>query len=491
MNLMSILGPVAFLVLQALVLWVGPAAVRAPAAHVAMVLGPLCAGLACVWRARRELEPARGAWHAAAISMALWTVGMFLNLWHELIAQSKDAMYPDAMLAFNLSDVPLVFLLASAWQRDTRSLVRWVDGVVALALGVAYYQLNWHSASSMRTADDVSASAILWLLDVLNVYITLGALVRWRAAELPDERAFFRSLTLYSLFSLVLVNVNNHWIASNPAFGPEVSSAITASFALFAHFALRGPTQAKPVSVAPALVLTVRGASSMMLAGTLLIVCLVLVRVNYGLGVVGVLVAVVGHWMRSTVDQVSHIMRGDAMQRLHSELQDIARTDALTGVPNRHFLRPALDNLWRMHRHDGRPLAVLMIDVDHFKQFNDRYGHPAGDACLREVATALKQALVRPGDVLARYGGEEFIALLHDVDAAAAGVVGERLRAAVQALQIPHADGQPGVVTASVGTASTHSPTATTVMSSATALVEAADLALYRAKQAGRNRVEG
>jgi diguanylate cyclase (GGDEF)-like protein len=481
--------PLAFLCLQLLVLWAGPASIRPVAAHAAMVLGPLCAGLVCVWRARQEPEPARGAWRAAAMCLGLWTIGMVLNFWHEQVEHSKDVMYPDAMLAFNLSDVPLVYLLASAWQRDNRSLVRWVDGAVALALGVAYYQLNWKAASSMASVDQISSSAIIWLLDVLNVYITFGALVRWRAAEVPAERDFFKSLALYSVCSLVLVNLNNHWIANNPAFGPEASSAITASFALLAYFALRRPAQGEAIRVSPALVLTVRGASSMMMAGTLLIVSLVLMRVDYPLGVAGVLVAVLGHWMRSTVDQVSHIMRGDAMQRLHSELQTIARTDALTGVANRHFLRPALDNLWRMHRHDGRPLAVLMIDVDHFKQFNDRHGHPAGDACLRDVATALQRALVRPGDVLARYGGEEFIALLHDVDAAAAGIVGERLRAAVQALQIPHTDSPHAVVTASVGTASTHPAPAPLPVASAAELVAAADLALYRAKQGGRNQV--
>ena len=113
--------------------------------------------------------------------------------------------------------------------------------------------------------------------------------------------------------------------------------------------------------------------------------------------------------LRSTVVQVRGIERGDRLQRDRSELQAIAWTDALTGIANRRYLDHALGGAVSHQRAAGQPLSVLMIDIDHFKRLNDRFGHPAGDACLRAVAQglravaqALRQALVRPGDVLAR-----------------------------------------------------------------------------------------
>jgi diguanylate cyclase (GGDEF)-like protein len=223
------------------------------------------------------------------------------------------------------------------------------------------------------------------------------------------------------------------------------------------------------------------------LAGALLIVSLCMIRVDYLLGAAGVLLAVLGHGLRSALEQARHIAAGDDLRRERSALEAIAWTDALTGLHNRRYLEAALARPVRRAGDAARALAVLMIDIDHFKGFNDRYGHPAGDACLREVAGALQHALARPGDVLARYGGEEFIALLEDVDAAGALVVAQRLRAAVEALSVPHAGSPFGRVTISIGAACGAVQHGS---EDAAQLVAAADAALYAAKRAGRDRVQ-
>jgi diguanylate cyclase (GGDEF)-like protein len=153
-------------------------------------------------------------------------------------------------------------------------------------------------------------------------------------------------------------------------------------------------------------------------------------------------------------------------------------------VPNRHFFTETLARAWRSERRPD-PQAILMIDIDHFKLLNDRYGHPVGDGCLREVARALQRALMRPNDVLARYGGEEFIVLLRDSPAAAAVAVAERLRATVQNLRIDNAGSPERVVTVSIGVASAE----LNDEAAAARMVEDADRALYEAKCAGRNQV--
>jgi diguanylate cyclase (GGDEF)-like protein len=130
-------------------------------------------------------------------------------------------------------------------------------------------------------------------------------------------------------------------------------------------------------------------------------------------------------------------------------------------------------------------IAVLMCDIDHFKAYNDAHGHPAGDACLRNVAQALVGALDRGGDVVARYGGEEFAVILADTPLAGAVTVAERMRAAVSALEMPLAASEAGHVTISVGVSSCVAMPET----SAAKLLKAADNALYQAKDQGRNRV--
>ena len=253
-------------------------------------------------------------------------------------------------------------------------------------------------------------------------------------------------------------------------------------------FARRRPTRSAPARVNPAAVRIVRSASPIILAVALLVLSLFLIRVDYPAGAAGILIAVLGYGARNIVAQVRHIEREDVLQRDRSELQTIAWTDALTGVANRRYVDRALERAARARRHGRRETqsyAVLMVDIDHFKGLNDRYGHVAGDSCLRIVARAMLHALARPGDVLARYGGEEFIVLLHDADVHGAQTVAERMRSAVQSLAIEHQGSPFGVVTVSIGVASVAIDAAVTPAE----LVDAADKALYAAKCSGRNRV--
>jgi len=482
---MPILIPVVFLAFELALLVFFPH-LAGPAAYVLMVVAPLLAAAACVWRGRAEASSARAAWWVLAVALAVWSLGAFNNLWHEMVLGEANLMYRDSSLAFNLAAVPITFLVASEWQPAGRQLVRVIDGIHALTLGVAYFLLTWALLTARGAPDMAGVTVMVRLEDAENLFLLGGALLRWMAADDDAECDLFRSLSLYLALYSALIVLNNHVVAGDPRFGPQFGLLITLAFALIAALALRGPTTVMPLHPWPQLVRAVRVASPLVLAGVLLIVALFLIRVNYAAGVAAILIAVVGYGLRNTVAQMTHIERGDTLQRERSELQTIAWTDALTGVPNRYFLDQALERVWRRDLRTGRPLAVLMIDIDHFKLLNDRFGHPAGDACLRDVARVLQEALVRPGDVLARYGGEEFIALVQDADVAGARVVAERLRASVETLGVGHPESPFGVVTVSVGVASA-TPCAELAAST---LVKAADSALYDAKCAGRNRVE-
>jgi len=176
------------------------------------------------------------------------------------------------------------------------------------------------------------------------------------------------------------------------------------------------------------------------------------------------------------------------LDEANRELMRLSSADGLTGIANRRRFDETLLKEWRRCAREARPLALLLIDVDFFKPFNDNYGHQAGDECLKAVARVLSQTLHRPSDLAARYGGEEFAVILPGTDEAGALAVAEALRVAVQQMGITHRYSEVApVVTISVGLAcATPQPGNETGF---IGLLKDADAALYRAKSEGRNRV--
>jgi diguanylate cyclase (GGDEF)-like protein len=204
-----------------------------------------------------------------------------------------------------------------------------------------------------------------------------------------------------------------------------------------------------------------------------------------------------GSWVDVLVTERSHHFQGkDAILTIARDISDrkqfekmleqFSFMDGLTGISNRRYFDQALEQEWRRGLREQAPLSLIMVDIDHFKVFNDDYGHQMGDDCLKEVAKALTESLNRPGDLAARYGGEEFGIILPDTEMDGAFKIAEILRARVEGLGIPHKNSPVSQwVTISLGVASL-SPSKE---ASPAQLVTAADRALYRAKAEGRNRV--
>jgi diguanylate cyclase (GGDEF)-like protein/PAS domain S-box-containing protein len=172
-------------------------------------------------------------------------------------------------------------------------------------------------------------------------------------------------------------------------------------------------------------------------------------------------------------------------RRVKVELERLAIQDGLSGLANRRHFDQALATEWVRLRREQRPLTLMMVDVDHFKPYNDLYGHVKGDECLQQVARALAAAVLRPTDVVARYGGEEFGLILPGTDVEGAVTVAERIRASLDQQAIAHAYGIDGKVTVSVGAATLVPDPG---HGAPQQLLRMADAALYQAKRAGRNR---
>ena len=177
--------------------------------------------------------------------------------------------------------------------------------------------------------------------------------------------------------------------------------------------------------------------------------------------------------------------RTEALRAANDRLEALSNTDGLTGIANRRSFDVGLAQEWKRAQRAGTPLALLLIDVDHFKHFNDLYGHLAGDDCLRALGRVLEQAGRRAGDLVARYGGEEFVVILPGASLTEAVDSARHIQREIWSLAIAHAETRPEIVTVSLGVASLnpssrHPPHE---------LLRQTDLALYQAKRSGRNRL--
>jgi diguanylate cyclase (GGDEF)-like protein len=214
--------------------------------------------------------------------------------------------------------------------------------------------------------------------------------------------------------------------------------------------------------------------------------------------VIAAIVALIANWRQERENRRSYLLtlkervRREALSADNRALDDLARRDPLTGLPNRRafdeWLAAAASDANTADAAEGKPrrLSLIAVDIDHFKPFNDHYGHPAGDACLRQVAACLREQLRDHSDLVARVGGEEFAVLLPGASIDDAIVIAERFRAAVADMEVPHAKADvSGMVTISAGVAT--APGLGTLQ--VQAMILRADAALYAAKQAGRNQV--
>lgn len=187
--------------------------------------------------------------------------------------------------------------------------------------------------------------------------------------------------------------------------------------------------------------------------------------------------------IRERLEQQLHLV-SEGLAQANTELSSLALKDGLTQLANRRAFDLAVQRELARARREGSSVSLLMLDVDHFKKFNDNYGHPAGDACLRRIASAIATQVTRPADLVARYGGEEFVVLLPGIGPDGVATVAERIRNMVASLNIAHAYSDDGIVSVSIGGATMHGSVSTIPAD----LIAAADTALYEAKREGRNR---
>lgn len=434
-----------------------------------LILAPVAAGATCLYRGWKQgIE----GWLPLGAAMLCWAGGMATTMVATLLLDitSEDRL---SMLLYVLYGVPLIFALASP--EDERWPVRLLDAAMAAALGYLFYEYVNHLSTASGTQGK-NLAALKLMFDIENGYIAVLACLRFFASS-GGRQGFFRAAMGYALAYLASAAYINHFQADTQ-YGHWPDLVIDLPFLLLIWLALT----LRSVQVGGAagrlrpFARVVRAGSPLAIPLTLLTVSVLLASFDTRMAIAGCIAACIGYGLRTILMQLRSFAE-------HDELQQLSHVDALTGIPNRRRFDEVLEREWA-HREDtpGR-LALLMIDIDHFKQLNDRYGHSVGDERLRSVALALAECVRRETDLIVRHGGEEFAAILTDVDPQGAAAIAERMRASVEALALPSGRGA-DVVTVSIGVACAH-----VVDGDLRDFAALADAALYDAKRSGRNRV--
>jgi diguanylate cyclase (GGDEF)-like protein len=372
---------------------------------------------------------------------------------------------------------------------ETSRMQRSIDAILAITLGYLYFALMFSWTTLQGTANTTAANMVAGMFDLENAFLVVTATIRFLAADTLQRRHFFGVTAAFSGLYAVIAAYYNHHVALDVA--PDIGSLydliVDVPFLALMILALQGPTRISQTLNPPiGLVRFVRSGSPLLLALAVLVVALLLLRLHFGLGTAGAVIAVLGYGLRSILSQVDQIKTEDALRQDRTMLTQMAMHDGLTGVLNRRAFEEALQREWRLALRGQQTISLLLVDIDLFKQYNDRYGHLAGDACLRDVADVLQRALQRPADRLARYGGEEFVLVLPNTSPSGAQKVATRLCQQVARLQLQHDDSPTRCLTVSIGVASLM-PSDDSVPDD---LISSADRALYSAKHKGRNRVE-
>ena len=438
---------------------------------------------ALIWRWRRSSFPNTLRWGIAIVAMLFVHLANAIDLFRAV--SGKYNPVPGASLFCDAVYTALIVLSCSTtFRRGTVRVTNLIDSAMAIALTALFF-IRIFSVVSLNGSDNLNdALFIVRMFDVLGIFMTLCAGVRLFGAEGPPRRHFFFVLLAYLLTSTIFAAARNRLLLAEIG-NTYLELMLLPQYLVFGLLCLRPlPRWLVAFHPRPSMVYVAESLSPLFLGLGLLGVSISIWNGHPALGAAGVSVAVIGYGIRNVLTQSEQMATEYSLRVLQSELENLVVTDPLTGIANRRGFDAELERLWNRVQSSDMRLSILMIDIDHFKRFNDNFGHALGDTCLTVVATCLDKILTPLGCFVARYGGEEFAVLLPATTLEQAIEIGETLRRSVTDIRLPNAD-QPLRVTVSIGLANYEESKA----SSGKALLVIADEALFDAKSRGRNQV--
>jgi diguanylate cyclase (GGDEF)-like protein len=462
-----------------------------------------CAGISavagCMLARRRALEPNRARWNLWTAAVAAWLFGQVAWDVYGITGFPQSPSLADAgWWAFAIAVMlSMLRIPGASWSVRLIALIESVPLIIAVS-ALTFAEL-WAPAAASALPLGAKLSAVAYpALYVAATVLTLQAVVSGSPGALDTSAVrlvlvgIVSQAVTFSLWSIQLLEKS--YAPGHSLLDPLWVVGLMA-MALGGLFSARSPEKLAVVEQP-----TYRG--GILPAGMFLILPLALLQSHVAHTPVGIRIGLVGGLLccgaallaRSTVlgrtfksllarerAALANLAEREVeLERVNKQLIEDSRRDPLTGVGNRRALAGDLPLLDQLHTQQGKTFAFALCDADHFKAYNDRFGHLAGDQALRMIAATIGGAL-RAGDTAYRYGGEELLVVLRDVTATEAMAVAERVRAAVERAAFPHPESEAGVLTVSIGVAAGDSETGE--------LLARADAALYDAKRLGRNRV--
>jgi diguanylate cyclase (GGDEF)-like protein len=433
---------------------------------------------------RRSAGVMQARWRLLGIGLAFGAFVWTIPFYQEHLYSVPDTLAGVQDVALLLSSLPFLAAVCLT-KRDLGLPFAVLDlAQVVLVAFLASFALLFTAPDHTRISRDV---ALLWIVTANVLTASMASARCFERAE-SEEKSFFWLVSGFLWALTFVTGALNYYSAMHDELAAGSPLHLLNDLPLLAltiFLVTRAPRSAsKPGCDEEATFIDT--ACSMFIPACSLLLAASVVPTRFYFGLCGVVAGFFLYGVRSAVMLKVSLAAQHELLLANRSIQDQAFTDALTGIPNRRSFDLTLEREWKRAQRSRQPLALLMLDVDHFKNLNDRHGHLVGDYCLREIASVLRRGLGREADFAARYGGEEFAILLIDTGIEGGRVVGESLRRSVEQYQCVGPDGGALSLTVSVGVASEipmqQEPSVT--------LVAAADKALYRAKRNGRNRVE-
>jgi len=415
-----------------------------------------------------------------ALGMGCWIAGMSYAIAKSGTDENLIATY----VLFVSYGAPLLYAAVTTPDEPSSHARRIVDGVLLLLLVVLCYLgvRDLTDANGLLKPEDMGWVVVAF--DVENLFLLGTFLIRYVTATNEGDHRFFGIGTVFLALYALCVGIHNHDELYPDTLALQRMADVLPTVPFMALVCLlhanATPRPFEPIRHKWARQLSVSLAPGLLLAAIFALSLGITERQGmFGRSVLAL--AMLAYAVRVTQTQFWFARTRDRLAEALSTIERVSLLDELTGIPNRRAFDQALHERTKEAAREHRSLSVLMIDIDHFKTFNDTFGHPEGDIALRSVARLLAGTLRRPADFIARYGGEEFVVILPGTDQDGAQVVARRMNRAVYDAQLEHGDGIDSRVTVSIGVA-TRAP------EHVQGVVMHADRALYSAKHAGRNR---
>lgn len=485
-----IVAAVAYLGVQALCIVAFPAHAMG-VSYPFIILAPWIALTVC-WRgARAHAERTRLLWTLLCAALTLWGIGILFAAWEDLARHSAVTVAGFSDFLLFVYGMPIILAIASPTEGERIRLFVWLDALQALMTAfLTYVTIFSVIPFTHQSGHPLSVPLLLITYNVENLALAIAASLRLLAyTNDGEERRFYQVLCGFLwIYTLCTGFFNRISVATNGqtklydllAVFPFLLLACCAVFLFIRRKEAVQSFRRRPLT------LFIDNASPIFFTIALLALGAALVRQHFILGMTGIVVAVVAYGIRATLLQSRYMHAQLDLQEARDKMEEMSFTDSLTGAANRRSFDHTLAMEWRRAVRRESHLSLLMIDVDYFKNLNDRYGHPYGDECLIQISNALQSALPRSADLLARYGGEEFAVILPATDDEGANRVAERMLESVRALRMKNETPIGEFVTISVGVTTYEFPHE----GSPGSFVQTADGALYLAKRRGRDRIE-